>query len=71
MPRAYKAPNKRIIQRAGNGRFRQSTLSDIGLGCCEVCGQIFAPDFSSMGEFIDPRDFNRARRFCPEHLKEA
>lgn len=27
----YKAPNKRIIHRSGNGRFRKSTLEDMGI----------------------------------------
>lgn len=31
MARHYKAPNKRIIHRSGNGRFRKSTLQDIGI----------------------------------------
>jgi len=64
--RWYKAPNKRLIARSGNGRFRQTTLADIDLACCETCGVIFTPTLPE-GNFIDPRDMREARRFCPEH----
>lgn len=36
MPKHYRAPNKRIIHRSGNGRFRQSTLQDIGIPAANV-----------------------------------
>lgn len=43
MPNPYRAPNGRIIRRSGSGRFRESTLADIGLAadrCPWVgCGQ--------------------------------
>lgn len=66
MPRAYKAPNKRIIQRAGNGRFRHTTLADIGMAECEKCGAIFTPDLSKFANraFIDPREYRDARKYC-------
>lgn len=69
MARPYKAPNKRIIHRTRGGRFRRSTLSDVGLGCCERCGGIFTPDVESARDdsgFIDPFEFNRARKICPD-----
>lgn len=51
MARHYKTPNKRIIHRSANGRFRQSTLQDIGIpnsmvatGKMQcVCGHQFFP----------------------------
>ena len=66
MMRPYKAKNKRIIQRAGNGRFRHSTLADIGMAECEKCGAIFTPDLSAFKNqpFIDPREFREARKLC-------
>jgi hypothetical protein len=36
MPRPYRARNKRIIHRASNGRFRNSTFEDIGIPNSEV-----------------------------------
>jgi hypothetical protein len=67
MPRAYRTASKRIIQRRGNGRFRRGTLTDIGMGRCEVCGTVFVVDYSGLGETIDPRDLRDRQRFCPEH----
>ena len=69
MTRFYRAPNKRLIARGAGGRFRQTTLSDVGLSTCKDCGKIFAPDFAEIdgrqgGGFIDPRDFNRVRERC-------
>ena len=73
MPRPYRARNKRIIHRAGNGRFRRSTLSDIGMLVCGKCGAIFTPDISVLpreGAFVDPFAINRVRTRCPECLIE-
>jgi hypothetical protein len=65
MPRPYRAPNKRIQFRGGGGRFRRSTLGDVGLGECDRCGKFFAPNLSGLeGPFVDPRDFNARRRTC-------
>lgn len=34
----YKAPNGRLIPRAGNGRFRRATGQDVGIGgVCPTC----------------------------------
>jgi rubredoxin len=66
MARFYRAPNKRLIARGGSSRFRQTTLADIGMGCCETCGVIFTPDYSDMTGMIDPREFNERKRVCPE-----
>ncbi|KJS38087.1 MAG: hypothetical protein VR70_10865 [Rhodospirillaceae bacterium BRH_c57] len=51
--RAYRAPNGRMILRGAGGRFRQSTLRDIGVpdaaiapasGCiCSACGRTWHP----------------------------
>lgn len=65
--RPYRAANKRIIHRGGGGRFRRSTLADIGLACCETCGALFTPAEASRSPFIDPREYNQLRRFCPNH----
>ncbi len=62
----YKAPNKRLISRGRGGRFRKTTLSDIGMSTCKMCGAIFTPDFSSLGEFIDPRAMRDLQETCPE-----
>lgn len=36
MPKPYKAPNGRIIQRSRNGRFRRTTLRDFGISSSEL-----------------------------------
>ncbi len=36
MPRSYRANNKRLINRSGNGRFRKTTLNDFGIGTNEL-----------------------------------
>ena len=68
MARWYRAPNKRLSARGGGGRFRPTTLADIGLATCETCGGFFAPDLSKLQDngFIDPRDVREAQRVCPE-----
>ena len=62
----YKAANKRLIARGGDGRFRKGILSDIGLACCETCGVLFAPQYPD-SQMIDPREFREMRRFCGDH----
>ena len=61
----YRTPNKRLIQRASNGRFRRSTLADIGLSWCQQCGIIFKPDFLGMGPMMDPREVRKIQQHCP------
>jgi hypothetical protein len=69
MSRPYRATNKRIIQRSGTGRFRKTTLGDVGLGACDQCGRIFVPNLSGLdGPFIDPREFNARRATCGDCL---
>lgn len=62
---AYRA-NHRLIQRGPAGRFRQTTMTDIGMVVCEKCGQLFAPDYADLAAhpIMDPREFNRRGRFC-------
>jgi hypothetical protein len=68
MSRWYKAPNKRLIARGSNGRFRQTTLSDIGGGCCDLCGKLYVPNYeeAKVGPYIDPLKLNMIRSTCPE-----
>lgn len=68
MTKFYKAANKRLIARGRRGRFRQTTLADIGMATCEMCGAIFAPDYSSarVGGFVDPRIMRDLQKTCPE-----
>tara|TARA_R100000664_G_scaffold493_1_gene1556 strand:+ start:98 stop:421 length:324 start_codon:yes stop_codon:yes gene_type:complete len=70
MARFYKASNKRLIARGRNGRFRKTTLSDIGMAECETCGKIFFPDYdAAVGDdpFVDHRLLQDAKRFCGNH----
>lgn len=68
MEKFYRAPNKRLIARGAGGRFRRSTLGDVGLSCCEKCGKVFTPDFSALKDdpFPDPRRIRDIRSTCPE-----
>lgn len=34
----YRAPDRRIQQRATSGRFCETTLADVGLAHCPTCG---------------------------------
>lgn len=67
---SFKHSNGRIQHRATGGTFRQSTLSDVGLGCCDKCGGIFTPDLSDLGDagLIDPREFRRRQQTCGKCL---
>ncbi len=69
----YKARNKRLIARGRAGRFRKTTLADIGMSVCETCNAIFTPDYSAarVGDFVDPRIINDLRKSCPECRKEG
>lgn len=65
MSRAYKAPNKRITQRSAGGRFRRTTLEDMGMGQCKKCEAMFSiPKIEEKNGFIDPRDYREARNDC-------
>lgn len=70
MPRHYKTKSKRIVHRRRNGRFRQSTLADIGLAVCQnnECRRLFAPNYDALREkgngMIDPFEFRKASKFC-------
>lgn len=61
----YKTPNKRIIMRGGNGRFRKTRPADVGMGVCSKCGQMFVPDFSGLGDLPDPRVIRDRQNTCP------
>ncbi len=65
MTRFYRAPNKRIIMRGGNGRFRHTTAADLGLGQCQKCGMPFVPDLSGLGDLPDPRVIRDRMATCP------
>ena len=68
MPKFYKARNKRMIARASNGKFRPTTLADLGVGTCRECGAFFAPHLElaqSERGFIDPVQMNRLKYICP------
>ena len=49
MTRAYRHGNGRIQDRSGGGRFRHSTLADVGLAC-EVCESCRALNPRGLGE---------------------
>ena len=69
MPRPHRHANGRTQLRSGSGAFRPTTMADVGLGCCDKCGGIFAPDYSGMGDgLIDPAEFRRRQRTCGECL---
>lgn len=72
MPRSYKAPNKRIIPRSGNGRFRKTTMADFGIGgICQKCRHLLVHhyDGDENDPMIDPRKF-RYRCFTCEPMTE-
>jgi len=61
--RPLKRSNGRIQPRKGDGRFRQFTGKDFGIGVCPKCQGITQRPEIPAGPFIDPRDFNA--RVCP------
>jgi hypothetical protein len=65
---SYRHSNGRIQHRGGGGRFRHSTLADVGLGECDKCGKLFVPDYSDLGPIIDPRVMRERQRTCRECL---
>lgn len=73
MPKSYRAPNKRIIPRAGNGRFRKPIMQDFGIGgFCPVCSHLLIRhyDGDTRDTCPDPRKF-RFRCFTCEPLTET
>jgi hypothetical protein len=64
MAKPYKATNKRIIMRAGNGRFRQATGADLGIGgVCPVCSHFLLRHYD--GDLDDrPQDPQKIRYRC-------
>lgn len=72
MPRPYKAPNKRIIQRDAGGRFRKTTAAEFGIGgVCPVCRHLLLEHYDGdpNDSMPDPRKF-RYRCFTCEPRKE-
>lgn len=66
MPRAFRATNKRLIQRASGGQFRRSILADFGMAHCDKCGSIYSPDLSQFNfGFIDPSALRKVMDTCP------
>lgn len=73
MPNHYKARNKRIIPRNGNGRFRKTAAADFGIGgVCPNCDHLLIRhyDGDERDSFPDPRKF-RYRCFTCEPRTEA
>jgi len=55
--RFYKASNKRLIARASNGKFKKTTMEDIGLNVCS-CGHFMALTYLGKDmEFPNPMQF--------------
>lgn len=53
----YKASNKRLIARASSGKFKKTTLEDIGLNVCS-CGHFMALTYLGRDvEFLNPMQF--------------
>lgn len=51
--------------RTGSGRFRQTSLGDLGMSHCECCGSIFTPVMPTNPD-ADPCEFAAARKKCPK-----
>lgn len=72
----YKHPNGRVVHRAANGRFRETTIQDLGVPgvkACE-CGKILVGERAKQeGRFIDPFLFNKIiyPSHCPRCKKEV
>jgi hypothetical protein len=69
--RSYRAPNKRIIMRGGNGRFRSTSPADVGMGVCGICGNPFIPDLSDLKDqpCVDPREIRDRMATCDKCRK--
>lgn len=62
--------NKRVLRRQGNGRFRQSTMTDMGIGgVCPKCSHLLLRHYDGdpHDPHPDPRNF-RYRCFTCEPL---
>lgn len=74
MTRSYKARNKRVIKRSGNGRFRRATGADFGIGICTTngCGGLTVRvyDGDENDEFPDPRKFRQRCYHCEPKTDE-
>jgi hypothetical protein len=72
MPKHYKAPNKRIIMRSSNGRFRKTRQQDFGVGGVCHCGHLLQRHYEGdeRDEFLDPSKLIY-RCFTCEPLTEA
>lgn len=71
MAKSYRARNKRIIPRSGDGKFRKTVLSDIGAGVCQGCGKLFGwSEPEKVGAFVDPFAIAKAKSYCQECLSE-
>ena len=68
MSRFYKASNKRLIARAGNGRFRTTTITDIGMAMCGKCRRIFTPNYTRANEdgMINQFRLRALQTTCPD-----
>lgn len=72
----YKHSNGRIVYRAANGRFRRTTLQDLGVAGTKFCdcGKILIGERAEQtGRFIDPFLFNKIiyPSHCPKCNKEV
>jgi hypothetical protein len=68
----YRAKNKRLIKRGAGGRFRETTLADLGAGCCKECGKFYAFDSSVVmaGPFVDPNKMAKHKTTCADCMKK-
>lgn len=64
----YRAKNKRLIKRGAGGKFRQTTLADLGAGCCEKCGKFYAFDQNVVmeGPFVNPMKMAKHKKMCAD-----
>jgi len=62
----HRAPNKRLIARSQNGRFRKTVAADVGMATCGTCNAVFVPDYSRVGPIPDPAEMRDLARTCPE-----
>ena len=62
---------KRIIGRGSNGKFKKLSLNDIGLGCCEVCGEFYQFDSKVVmcGPFVDPTKMAKHKKVCAKCME--
>jgi len=60
-----------MIKRGAGGRFRKTTLADLGAGICLVCNKPYAHDSSVVvdGAFVDPFKMNEHKTKCAVCMK--